>query len=170
MRKRGGGGNTYLKDGIDTLPLGIANCSQPVAGNGTSQQSRDIGDDEPQRAAARAAQHAPEPVIRRAIRVRHTFLAEHFFKDVAKLLTLGFLSRLCLRPRVRRAAAARSLVGEEIPCPAIGRLVGVCARARVWYVVVVVLGKGVACCGFGRGRGATKEFSLAVIFPAAGAV
>lgn len=106
---------TYLKDGINALALRIPDRPKSIPRDRTRQQARHVGDDETQRAAAQAADDAPE-LARRLPRSRfgHPFLAQHLLEHVAELRVLRLLARLGLgRP-----------AGEEVPRPRVCVLAG----------------------------------------------
>lgn len=103
---------TYLKYGIDALPLCVSDSAQSVARNRTSQQTGHVRDDETHYATAESAQQAPELVVRPVVGLRHAFLAQHLLEDIGELLVLRLLAVLLLR-----TVAVLSLLGEEVPRP-----------------------------------------------------
>lgn len=66
---------------------------------------------------------------------------------------------------VRTTSGTSGLIGEEIPCPAVGGLVGI--RACAGRICGDVFGERV---GSGGGGGTAEEFALAVVFPSSGVV
>jgi hypothetical protein len=137
----------HLKDGKYTLPLGVAYCAEAVTRYGAGNQAGDVGDNEPQRTAANAANHAPE-LARWAARVllSKALLAHHLLEHVAKLRVLSLLS-------------VAAVVGEVVPRPRVGvTLGGAIAAGLGWDLFLFGVREGVRGCW-----SAAEELPLGVV-------
>lgn len=121
----------YLENRRDTLASGISYSAEPVPRDGTSYEAGYVGDDEAQRAAAHATDHAPKlargPV---GALLGHAFLAHHLLEDVAELRILGSLPLLA------------ALVGEEVPGPRVV-ICAAAAAAGLWGHLFIRIGEGI---------------------------